>query len=53
MIMRLSSNTAMLTALDIPTLKSRRIIAKLTMMYKIINDLVSISKDYFISPDPH
>ena len=49
---RLSSVTAMLTSLDLPTLRSRRTRTKLIMMYKIINNLVSISKDYFISPDP-
>ena len=48
---RLSSVTAMLTSLDLPTLQSRRMRAKLIMMYKIINDLVSIPKDYFISTD--
>ena len=48
---RLSSVTTMLTSLDLPTLQSRRMRAKLIMMYKIINDLVSIPEDYFISPD--
>ena len=45
---RLSSVTAMLTSLD---LQSRRMRAKLITMHKIINDLVSIPKDYFISPN--
>ena len=47
---RQSSVTAMLTSLDLPTLQSRRMRAKLTMTYKIINYLVSIPK--VISPDP-
>ena len=42
----------MLTSLDLPTLRSRRIRAKLKIMYNIINDLVSIPKVYFNSPDP-
>ena len=49
---RQSSITAMLTALDLPTLQSRRTRAKLIMMYKIINDLVNIPTNYFISPYP-
>ena len=46
---RLSSVTAILTLLDLPTLQSRRMRVKLIMMYKIINDLVNIPQDYFTS----
>ena len=46
------SVTVVLISLDLPTLQSRRIRAKL-MMYKIINGLVSIPKEYLISPDPN
>ena len=42
----------MLTSLDLPTLQSRRIRVKLKIMYNIINDLVSIPKVHFNSPDP-
>ena len=46
------SVTALLTVLDLPSLKSRRTRAKVIMMYEIINDLVNIPINYFISPYP-
>ena len=45
---RYSSVTNMLTALNLPSLKSRRNRAKVIMMYKIVNDMISIPTDYFI-----
>ena len=44
---RYSSVTNMLTALNLPSLKSRRNRAKVIMMYKIVNDMIGIPRDYF------
>ena len=42
-----SSVTNMLSTLNLPPLQQRRERAKLIMMYKIINDLIDIPKEYF------
>ena len=47
----LSSVTSMMSTLNLPPLQQRRERAKLIMMYKIINDLVDIPKDYFTPSD--
>ena len=41
----------MLSTLNLPPLQQRRERAKLIMMYKIINDLIDIPKDYFTPND--
>ena len=46
-----SSVTSMLSTLNLPPLQQRRERAELIMMYKIINDLIYIPKDYFTPND--
>ena len=46
-----SSVTNMLSTLNLPPLQQRRERAKLIMMYKIINDLIDIPKEYFTPND--
>ena len=46
---RFSSVTSMLSSLNLPSLRDRRIRAKLLMMYKIIHQLVCIPDD-FLAP---
>ena len=48
---RHSGVSSMLSTLNLPPLQQRRERAKLIMMYKIINDLIDIPKDYFIPND--
>ena len=47
-----SSVTSMLSTLNLPPLQQRREKAKFIMIYKIINDLNDIPKDYFTPNDP-
>jgi len=47
-----SSVSNMLHRLDLPTLQQRRAKAKLTLMYKILNDQIDVTKDVFITSDP-
>ena len=47
--MRYSSVTTMLTKLNLPTLQQRRQQFKIIMMYKIINNLISVPHEHILA----
>lgn len=47
-----SSPTQMLHQLNLPTLEQRRHIARATMMYKVVNQLVAIPSEPYLLPKP-